>query len=252
MVPLPLQFQFILREIIAIHESLAVVAQHRLLHLGRNIALLICQHWPSVLPGTWLQREHSAHTTTVLEYDAIPVAILIIYNRTLSHAVESGKLRLQNHLFFVRTRYLICTITNLTTRVSLWPRYHQKIILAVVLDHAGTFEQTRFISITLKEFTMAARYHFRKVCIQLHHLSRSINHVCLIVVIEEESGIMEMLQTAVDSPLALDIIGGADISLSTGIIIRSKERIELATMILQRSSPLTTTIHRTLLHVILR
>lgn len=43
---------------------------------------------------------------------------------------------------------------------------------------------------------------------------------------------MEMLQTAVDSPFALDIIGSADISLSTGIIIRSKERIELATMIL--------------------
>ena len=62
--PLPLQFQFILREIVAIHESLAVVAQHRLLHLGRNIALLIGQHRPSVLPGTWLQREHSAHTTT--------------------------------------------------------------------------------------------------------------------------------------------------------------------------------------------
>ena len=136
--------------------------------------------------------------------------------------------------------------------MSLWPRNHQEIILAVVLDHAGTFEQTRFISITLKEFTMAARHHIRQVGIQLHHLSRSINHVCLIVVIEEESGIMEMLQTAVDSPFALDIIGSTDISLSTRIIIRSKERIELATMILQRSGPLTTTIHRTLLHVILR
>ena len=34
--------------------------------------------------------------------------------------------------------------------------------------------------------------------------------VCLIVVIEEESGIMEMLQTAVDSPFALDIIGCTD------------------------------------------
>ena len=252
MVPLPLQFQFILREIVAIHESLAIVAQHRLLHLGRNISLLIGQHRPSVLPGTWLQREHSAHTTTVLEYDAIPVAILIIYNRTLSYAIESGKLRFQNHLLFVRALNVICTITNLTTRMSLWPRNHQEIILAVVLDHAGAFEQTRFISITLKEFTMAARHHFRQVGIQQHHLSRSINHVCFIVVIEEESGIMEMLQTAVDSPFAFDIIGCTDISLSTGIIIRSKERIELATMILQRSSPLTTTIHRTLLHVILR
>ena len=136
--------------------------------------------------------------------------------------------------------------------MSLWPRNHQEIILAVVLDHAGAFEQACFISITLKEFTMAARHHIRQVGIQLHHLSRSINHVCLIVVIEEESSIMEMLQTAVDSPFSLDIIGGADISLSTRIIIRSKERIELATMILQRSSPLTTTIHCTLLHVILR
>ena len=136
--------------------------------------------------------------------------------------------------------------------MSLWPRNHQEIILAVVLDHAGAFEQTRFICITLKEFTMAARHHFRKVGIQLHHLSRSINHVCLIVVIEEESGIMEMLQTAVDSPLSFDIISSTDISLSTRIIIRSKERIELATMILQRCCPLTTTIHGTLLHVILR
>ena len=47
--------------------------------------------------------------------------------------------------------------------MSLWPRNHQEIILAVVLDHAGTFEQACFISITLKEFTMAARHHFRKV-----------------------------------------------------------------------------------------
>ena len=80
----------------------------------------------SVLPGTWLQREHSAHTTTVLEYDAIPVAILIIYDRTLSHAVESGKLRFQNHLLFVKTRYLISTIAHFTTRMSLWPRNHQE------------------------------------------------------------------------------------------------------------------------------
>ena len=63
---------------------------------------------------------------------------------------------------------------------------------------------------------------------------------------------MEMLQTAVDGPFTLDIIGGADISLSTRTVVRSKERIELATMMLQRCSPLTTTIHRTLLHVILR
>ncbi len=102
-----------------------------------------------------------------------------------------------------------------------------------MLDHAGAFEQTCFISITLKEFAMAARHHIRKVCIQLHHLSRSINHVCLVVIIKEESGIMEMLQTAVDSPFTLDIIGCTDISLSTRIIVRSKERIELATMMLQ-------------------
>ena len=99
---------------------------------------------------------------------------------------------------------------------------------------------------------MAARHHIRQICIQLHHLSRAINHVCLIVIIKEESSIMEMLQTAVDGPFALDIIGGADISLATRIIVRSKERIELATMMLKRSGPLTTTIHRTLLHVILR
>ena len=136
--------------------------------------------------------------------------------------------------------------------MSLWPRNHQEIILAVVLDHAGAFEQACFISITLKEFTMAARHHFRKVGIQLHHLSCAINYIRLVIIIKEESGIMEMLQTAVDSPFALDIIGCTDISLSTWIIVRSKERIELATMILQRSGPLTTTIHGTLLHVILR
>ena len=121
-----------------------------------------------------------------------------------------------------------------------------------MLDHAGTFEQTFFIRITLKKFAMAARHHIRQGCIQLHHLACTINHIRLVIIIKEESCIMKMLQTAVDGPLSFDIIGGADISLSTGIIIRSKERIELATMILQRCCPLTTTIHGTLLHVILR
>ena len=121
MIPLPLQFQLVFREVVAIHESLAVITQHRLLHLGRNIALFIDQYRPSVLPGTWFQREHSAHSTTVLEYDAIPVAILIINNRTLSHAVESSKLCFQNHLLFVRTRNLIGTIAYFTARMSLGP-----------------------------------------------------------------------------------------------------------------------------------
>ncbi len=61
-----------------------------------------------------------------------------------------------------------------------------------------------------------------------------------------------MLQTAVDGPLALYVIGCTDVSLATRIVVRCKERIELASMVLQGSSPLSTTIYSSFLHIILR
>ena len=253
MVPLPLQVELVLGKIITTHDGLVVVSQYRLAHLERHIALLISQDRPSVLPGTRLQGRHSAYTATILEDKAIPFAVRCIHDGALSYSTEAGKLGLQDNLLLVWTIDMVCTIANLTTRMSLdKTRNHQEIILAIMLNHARTLQQTGLLGITLKKLALAAWHHISKVSIQLHDVARTIHHIYLVIIIEEERGIMEMAQTAVDGPLALSTIRRADISFSPRVVIGSKESIKLSSVIFQRGSPLSSAIHSSLLHIIFR
>ena len=252
MIPLPLQVKLRTREIITIHHSLAVVAQHRLGHRERHISIRIPKHRPSIFPSAWLQGEHSSHSPSVLEDDAIPFAIRSIDNGTLSDTAIASELGLQDDLLLISSPDMIGTITDFTARMSPRPRNHQEVVLAIMLDHARTLQQVFLLGISLKEATMATFHHCRQVGIELHHLSCGIDDIRLVIIIKEERGIVEVRQTAMDSPLSLDVVSRADIGFPPRMVIWCKERIKFASMILQGSSPLTSTIDRAILHFILR
>ena len=252
MIPLPLQVKLRTREIITIHHSLAIVAQHRLGHRERHISIRIPKHRPSIFPSAWLQGEHSSHSPSVLEDDAIPFAIRSIDNGTLSDTAIASELGLQDDLLLISSPDMIGTITDFTARMSPRPRNHQEVVLAIMLDHARTLQQVFLLGISLKEATMATFHHCRQVGIELHHLSCGIDDIRLVIIIKEERGIVEVRQTAMDSPHSLDVVSRADIGFATRMVIWCKERIKFASMILQGSSPLTSTIDRAILHFILR
>ena len=84
-----------------------------------------------------------------------------------------------------------------------------------MLDNTRAFQESSLIRITFEELAVAIWHDIGQVTIKLHHLARSIEHVCLVIVIEEERCIMEVTHTAVDGPLALDVIGSANIGLSS-------------------------------------
>ena len=64
---------------------------------------------------------------------------------------------------------------------------------------------------------------------------------------------MEVTHTGDDLPRSLSLLSGEDIGIAhLALLVGSQKGIELTVMILQRGGPLSTTIDRSLLHVILR
>ena len=92
MVPLPVQTEFGIREVIALHDGHlglpTLVGQHRCGHLTVHIA----KHRPSVDPTTGHHGKHTAHAPTILEDNTIPVAVRRIDDGALSLVGESSEL----------------------------------------------------------------------------------------------------------------------------------------------------------------
>ena len=133
------------------------------------------------------------------------------------------------------------------------PGYHQQIILAIDLYHTGAFEQSSLIHIFFLEKLVMGTFHdmFQILC-QLHHFSCSVENVWCAISVEKERGIMKMRKTTNERPGAGSLQSRHDIGFATGVVVRSKEGIELAIVIFQRCGPLTATIDGTILHVIFR
>ena len=83
---------------------------------------------------------------------------------------------------------IVSTVAHLSAMApwGIRVRDHQQIVFAVVLDDARPFEQALLVFFALEDLLMAALDHIREVGFQLHHLSRAIDHIDTIVVIEEE------------------------------------------------------------------
>ena len=92
-----------------------------------------------------------------------------------------------------------------------------------------------------------------QIACQLTHLTGSEEHVGCAVVIEEQGGIVKMAQTGMDSPRTFGLRSREDIGIAhRTLLIRSQECPELTIVVFQRGGPLSTTIDRTLLQIILR
>ena len=126
------------REIVGLDDARRGFTTLQGTHGVGHLPVLIAQHGPTVDPATRHDGEHTAHTTAVLEDDAVPIAILCVDDGTLSLVAEATKLALENDLLFPRTMDVVGTIAHLTTVLAggVDVGDHEQIILAVVLDDA--------------------------------------------------------------------------------------------------------------------
>ena len=126
------------------------------------------------------------------------------------------------------------------------------IVHAIVLDDTRALQQTSLIGLTLEIVTETTLHDTLQITRQLAHLSCSEEYVWRTVVIEEQRRIVEMTQTGMDGPRALGLGSREDIGIAHRTrLVGSQQRPELTIMIFQRGGPLSTTIDRTLLQVIL-
>ena len=133
------------------------LATHQCTNTSGHQAFLVAQHGPSVNPTAGHQCEHTSHTTTVLENNAIPVAILAIHNGALSHMGETTKGTLQNDFLFIRATDVVGTIANLTT-ITSWNapylRDHQQIVMTFVFQHATSLQDASLVGLALEQLMM--------------------------------------------------------------------------------------------------
>ena len=114
-VPLPLQTEFRLSKIVALHDARLRLSAHKRTHLVGHLTVFVAQHRPSVDPATRHHRKHSTHTISILEDDAIPVARRGVDNRSLSLVGETAELTLQDYLLLIGSVDIISTIAHFTT-----------------------------------------------------------------------------------------------------------------------------------------
>ena len=133
-----MQTKLRISEVISLHDGSLRLTTLQRAHLVRHLAILIAQHGPAVDPATRHHGEHTAHTTTILEDDAIPVALLRVDDGTLSFVREASELTFEDDLLLPRTMDIVSTIAHLTamTTRGIDVRDHQQIVFAVVLDDA--------------------------------------------------------------------------------------------------------------------
>ena len=100
---------------------------------------------------------------------------------------ESTKVTLKDDILLPLGIQVLCAIAYLTamTAWSIDVADEQCIICAVVLDDAGTFEQSAFIGLTLEIMALTAFDHTLQVTRQLTHLPSSVEDIGRAVVVKE-------------------------------------------------------------------
>ena len=122
MVPLPPQAELLAAEVVAYCEGLALLTLYRLLHDFRNFSVLVAEHRPSVDPCTWHEHRDTADSSSVLEYESIPVALRIVEDGSLGYSVcEASERSLEDHLLLVWTLDLVSSVAYLPADASAWP-----------------------------------------------------------------------------------------------------------------------------------
>ena len=228
----------------------ALVGTHHIRHL----AIFVAQLWPTVNPTDRRQRQHTPYATTILEHDTIPVAFLSINDRSLCQIGETTEITLQNGILLPRTLQVLCAVTHLA---AMTPRGkhmadEQGIICTIMLDDARTLKETALVGFTLEIMAVTAFYDTLQIACQLTHLACTEEDVGRTIVIEEQGSIVEMTQTRVDSPGTFSLISSKDIGIAHSAgLVGSQQRPELAIMIFQRGSPLSTSVDSTLLEIVL-
>ena len=194
MVPLPVQTEFGIREIITLHDGCLGFATLQRTHGQRHLSVLVTNQRPPVNPTTGRECKHSAYTTAILEDDTIPVAVLRIHNRTLSYIAKGTELTLQDDVLLVRTVNIVCTVAYLSTMPSrtVGLRDHHQVVLPVMLDHTRALQESVLISLTLEDMLVGAFNDIREIGFQLHHLARAIDHIHPVVIVEEQGAVVEM------------------------------------------------------------
>ena len=120
-----------------------------------------------------------------------------------------------------------------------------------MLNHTATLMQTLRTTIQLQSFLDATRLLSCEVSSQFYEIdvATTREHIHTIIIIEEERRIMICRQTAVEFP-ALGRVIGLEHHRLMRIVVGHEECPERTLVIAQCCSPLTTTIHRSLLQVI--
>ena len=132
-------------------------------------------------------------------------------------------------------------------------RDHQQVVLTIMLDDTAAFQESLLILLTLEDTHVCPFYHVGEVRFQFHQLPCTIDDIHAPVVIEEQRAVMEVAHTGDNGPRSLCLLGGEDISVAhRPLFVGSQQCIELPVMVLQGSSPLTTSVGSTLLQVVLR
>ena len=65
-------------------------------------------------------------------------------------------------------------------------RNHHKIVLAIVLDHTRALQEAFLVFLTLEDLLVRALNHVAQVLLQLHHLTRTVDHIHTVVIVEEQ------------------------------------------------------------------
>ena len=236
-VPLPLQAEFLIGKIVTADNMFLGLAVDQCTDTGGHQAFLVAQHRPSVNPPAGHQHRHTAYAPTVLEDDAVPVAILTIYDGALSHMGESTKGTLQDDALLVRAADIVGTIAHLTTVTAgnaPHLRNHQQVVVTLVLQHPAAFQDSRLVSLALEQLMVRTLDDIRQVGLQLHHLAGAVDDIHAVVVIEEQGAVVEMAHARQEGPLALCLLGSEDIGVAhRSCLVGSQERIETTIVIFQ-------------------
>ena len=219
-----------------------------------HVAFLVANHGPAVEPANGRNREDTPYAATVLEDDAVPVAVLCIYDGALADIAEVAEVGLQDHTLLIGTVDVIGAIADLATMVA-WGEdmaNHQQVVAPVVLHHTAAFKQSALVGLTLEELHMAAFDDIGEVGLQLHHLTCTIEDIHAVVVIKEERGIVEVAHAGVNLPGAFGTLGRADVGVGhRAPLVGREEGVELTLVILQRGGPLSAAIDGAFLQVVL-
>ena len=255
-VPLPVQAQLSSGEVVTADDVALWLSRLHHTHTVGNTAFLIAQQGPSVNPTAGHQRGNTAHTATVLEDNGIPVAILTVDNGTLSDIGETAKVGFQDDVLLIRSTDVVGTVADLTavtTRDTPYLRDHQQVIAPLVLQHATALQNARFVSLTLEQLVVGALDDVGEVLFQFHHLTRTIDHIYPVIIVEEQRAVVEVAHARQQRPRSLSALSRIDIGITHRTrLVRCQKGIETSVMILQRRGPLSASVGCSLTQVVLR